>query len=288
MRTRATAPTVTATRSNLLTAARPVNIPGERWNVEGIAYEPHNYGQTGGGNFDPHCGHDDLDLSAGERATLVEWDVWAIKWAEKCEAITPAAVDALPGMALAGLAAHQSHLIEEVLYRFPHEGAEHPNVGLASTAATTLAGGAAVGVVTAFRLLVKHLKDNLKGVRGMIHVPVDAVPVLDFYGLLTVAGNQLLAGSTDHLVVGGSGYSGAGPSGAIPSDGFSWFYATSQVDVRIGPIAPPASRAEIVDVTTNTAEATAWQPVLVSWDRAAHAAVQVCLPDPGPDCGEGS
>lgn len=291
MRTFVAAPSVATTRSNLLSAARPINVPGERWNVEGITYLPHRY--DGGESFDPSClALPELQLEDGAGPMdAVSWDVAAIYWPESCPNIIPAEIADLRRRAAAGLEDHRSDLIENLLWTnevdgsdFATSGAGHPNVGLANAAATTLGGGA-VGVVPAMSLLLEALADSLHGVRGMIHVPLEALPYLDFYGQVTTAGNQLLAGSSDHLVVAGSGYPGTSPAGAIPGAGFTWFYATSQVDVRLGPI---DIFDPVVDRLSNTAIARAIQAVIVSWDRQAHFAVQVCLPDPGPECGAAS
>lgn len=276
-------PTVASTRNNLLSAAREINVPGERWPLGGIAYTPHNY--EGGFSWDPACGTPGLKDDGPTIPGAVEWDPAIIYWAERCEVITPAVLGDLGARAVAALDAHRSHLLEALLWTNVVEGADfgatHPNVGLADAPAVELNGGDPVGPVTAISLLVGALSTSLKGTRGVIHLPASALPFVDFYGGSVVVGNQLLAGSVDHQLAAGSGYPGTGPDGSAPGEGFAWFYATSPIDVRLS---PSVVYEPIVDYQTNTAVARAEQAVVVSWDRRAHYAVLVCLGEPGPEC----
>lgn len=277
------APLATTSRHNLLTGARVIE-PGERFPLGGIAYNPHNY--QGGHSFDPSCEAGPVNLEDGLEPTVVEWDPAAIYWGIKCENPTPADIATARQRAEAGLEVHRSHLIEELLWTNATAGTDlgalHPNVGLADAPATELNGGSPLGIVPAIAALLEALATSLKGVRGTIHVPPQALAYLDFYGNSVVVGNQIVPGSADHTIVAGSGYHhNTDPSGTPAPDGYAWFYATSQVEVRLGAVSVP-DRGFVW--TTNTVEVYAMQPVIVSWDRGAHYAVQVCLSDPGPEC----
>lgn len=291
IRTPVDAPLAAATRNNLLQAARVLEQGPERFPLGGIAYNPHSYG--GGHSFDPSCeAPGESPLEDADGPTLVEWDPAAIYWVERCDNPTPEELEVVRQRALAGLEVHRSDLIERILWtnhvNGTDLGATHPNVGLADTPGSgpgvdILNGGAAMGPVAAISALVGALAGSLHGVRGAIHVPVEALPFLDFYGNSVVVGGGLLAGSVDHQLVAGSGYDGSGPDGSPAAAGFTWFYATSPIEVRLGPVVVPDTLDHFTR-TENTVQVWAQQPIIVSWDRGAHHAVQVCLTDPGPEC----
>lgn len=278
------APLATTSRHNLLVAARVLEQGDERFPLGGIAYNPHGY--SGGHTFDPSCEGGPIDLEPGLEPTIAEWDPAAIYWGIRCEQPTPSDIAAARQRAEAALETHRSHLLEELLWTNQTAGtdlgAQHPNVGLADAPATILNGGTPLGIVPAIAALLEALATSLKGVRGTIHVPPQALAYLDFYGNSVVVGNQIVTGSADHTYVAGSGYHhNTDPTGTPAPEGYAWFYATSQVEVRLGPVVVP-DRGFIW--TQNVVEVYAQQPVIVSWDRGAHYAVQVCLGDPGPEC----
>ena len=269
-------------RTGLTTTVGRLEVPGERWQW-GVTYRPRRY--DAGATFDSRtC--DASTLTVTEHPDNVEWDAYGIWWGEQCTLARPQAFEQLAADAAANLELHQSHLIEQVLWTGEVDGAAYgpPNVGLADPAATLLASGAQTGVVEAWRLILDHLATCLAGARGVIHVPASAVAYLDYYGLIRREGTLIMAGSADHLVVAGSGYTGSGPDGVLPGGNDRWFYATSPVEVRVGPVEIISAPAETLDRASDEVEIRAWQPALAHWDRQCHAGVRVCLEDPGPLC----
>lgn len=288
MRQPVTPPTPQATRHSLTNGARIIDGGPERFPFDGIVYEVHN--PQNGGTFDPSCqSASDLSELEAENPDLVEWDPAAITWTEGCDNPTPFGIEQARQRAASEIEAHRSHLIERVLWTNQAGGldlgASHPNVGLADTPATVLNGGAPLGIVPAMSALVGALATGLAGLRGVIHVPALALPFLDFYASAVSVGGSLLPGSADHVLIGGTGYLTTGPDGSDPGEGFAWFYATSTIELRLGPVEIPGPVFVPAD---NEVKVIATQPVIVSWDRTAHYAVQVCLGDPGPECEGGS
>lgn len=270
-------------RTGLIGAAGITDDPVERWQL-GITYRPHRY--LSGGSYDPTaCAAQSLTVTA--HPPIVEWDAYAIWHGEVCEVARPAALGELRQDAINMLEVQSSHKVERVLWTGKADGAAlfPPNVGLASavidSGATVV--GTGLGVVPGFTALINALNDCLGGARGMIHVPSEALPFLDFFQLVTRQGTQLVGRSVDHLIVAGSGYTGSGPGDIAPAAGFTWFYATTPVQVRLGPTQSGGDWDQL-DRATNELVVRAWRPALASWDRQCHLAVNVCLEDPGPLC----
>ncbi|MDQ5840618.1 MAG: hypothetical protein M3537_05635 [Chloroflexota bacterium] len=282
-RTPVTPPIATAARTGLIGAVGITDEPQERWE-QGIAYRPRQYISEGA--FNPrNCSPQDLALTSPP--DVVEWDAYGIWGGELCQVARPEALGELRQGVVNMLEVQASDKIEYILWSNDAGGDMFPpNVGLASPLAdsgATVVGGGSLGVVPAWSALIKALKVCLGGARGMIHVPVWATPWLDFYGLLTRVGNQLFTKSADHIVIAGAGYSGTGPGNVAPDAGFAWFYATTPVQVRLGPIQSSGDWDQF-NRATNAIEVRAWAPALASWDRECHLAVEVCLEDPGPLC----
>ena len=275
------APTPRPVRTGLLATAGRTDVPAERWQ-HGVAYLPHSY--TAGTSINTaDCAPQTLDVTAGP--DLVEWDAWAVWWGERCEAARPEAFAEAQQMAVSGLDTHLSHLIEGTVWTGKVDGAPYgpPNVGLVD-APTLLASGTQVGVVEAWRRILAYASETLRGARGMIHVPYEALALLDYYGLIVREGTLIMSGSGDHLVVAGTGYTGSGPGDVLPGGDDRWFAVTSLFEVRVGPVEVSSDPAETLDRASNTVEVRAWRPVLAHFDRQAHAMVRVCLEDPGPLC----
>ena len=270
-------------RTGLVGAVGRTEIPAERWQW-GVTYRPRRY--DSGRSFQPQdC--DPQTLTVDPPPDIVNWDAWAIWWGERCDAVRPDSFDELRADAAANLELHQSHLIEQTFWSGQVGGAPMPapNVGLATTgAADLLAGGANVGVIEGWRLLLAYLATTLAGARGIIHVPHEATALLDHYGLIRREGTLTVAASADHLVVPGTGYTGSGPGDVLPGGNDRWFYATSPVEVRVGPVDVTWEPVDTLDRAADTVDVRASQPVIAHWDRQAHGAVRVCLEDPGPLC----
>lgn len=274
-------PTPRPVRTGLLASTGRTDIPAERWQY-GVAYRPRRY--DAGASIDTRdCAPQTLTITA--HPDVVEWDAWTVWWGEVCDAARPEAFAEAEQAAVANLDAHLSHLVEETVWSGKVDGAAFgpPNVGLVD-APTLLASGAQVGVVEGWRLVLDYASDVLRGARGMIHVPYEALALLDYYGLVTREGTLIMAGTADHLVVAGTGYTGSGPGDVLPGGDDRWFAVTSLYEVRVGPVEVSSDPAETLDRGSNTVEVRAWRPVLAHFDRQAHAMVRVCLEDPGPLC----
>lgn len=148
---------------------------------------------------------------------------------------------------------------------------------------TTAVTGVAVDVATGLGRLEQALA-NCYGGRGVIHVPLEALPSLDAFGLLRPVGGrdvgsgqfgrqlETLAGN---LVAVGAGYPGTGPNGVDPGTTTTWLYATGPVfmyrsDVKINPFPSTMNRQE------NTIEMIAERTYVLGFDCCLHA-VQVTL-----------
>ena len=277
-------------RGNLVSAVGTVEVPTERWRGQGITYRPHRYVAGAAYAVDPDCGPHTTPTVAPP--ALVEWDDVVLTWEETCAAFTPADLADLRERVRQDFEAQFSHKLEGVLWTNKVGGVDlatsHPNVGLASTGVSTLVFGDPVGVMTAWRGLLRRMSTCLGGARGVIHVPQWSTGYLDYYGLIIKEGTRLVGTSSDHIVVAGTGYTGAGPGDVAPAAGNAWFYATSMVEVRRGAVEVPALDPENVDRVDNSVAVYGTAPALASWDRACHLAVEVCLEDPGPLCAEGS
>jgi hypothetical protein len=169
---------------------------------------------------------------------------------------------------------------------FPHLAATadvFDNASVQLQVATTIVTGAPVDVATGIGLLEQGLADCYGGV-GIIHVPTKLLPSLDARTLIHPVGGrdvgtgqfgrqlQTLAGN---LVAVGAGYPGTSPSGAAPTAGAVWVYATGPVfmyrsDVKVTPF------SSAVDRTNNTIQMIAERTYVLGWDCCV-LAVQVNL-----------
>jgi len=234
--------------------------------------------------FDP-CA--DFTVSESE-GSEVNWNAWGIARGAECSTLNGGeeALGDVQDRADALLAAQSSYLAEYTFWTgivgaSTFAGLGWPNRPLSSALATDLTPtDGEAGVVEAFGLIHEYLADTLRGLRGVIHVPPQLLPYASFYGTVVRDGFQLGAALSDHLVIAGSGYTGSGPGNVAQPDNRTWIYATSMV--RVG-----QSDAEVraaIERESNTAKAIAYKAVLAEWDLTAHAAVRVCLTDPGPEC----
>jgi hypothetical protein len=147
------------------------------------------------------------------------------------------------------------------------------------TAATdvTPTPGTAIDAAQALGLLEDALADCYGGV-GVIHIPRIALPTFAARGLVRREGSQLFT-TGGNLVAAGSGYTGSGPDGAMPSGG-PYIYATGAVSITRGPVThrPPRGSDEAArfDKATNTVHSIAERTNLLLWE-CCHVAVQVAL-----------
>ena len=178
-------------------------------------------------------------------------------------------------------------LVDGIELAFPHLAADAQVVDaegivlqpVASTAVT----GAAVDVATGLGRLEQALADCYGG-RGVIHVPLEALPSLDAYTLVRpVGGRDATSGQfgrqletlAGNLVAVGAGYAGTGPDGTDPGATTTWLYASGPVfmyrsNVRVNPF------SSTVDRSNNTVEMIAERTYVLGFDCCLHA-VQVQL-----------
>lgn len=154
--------------------------------------------------------------------------------------------------------------------------------------------GAGMGLVTAFSELEQAIAEGSSWAIGMIHAQPRVVAA--WYGLRLIekVGN-ILVSPLGTIVVPGRGYTGDGPAagtGDSPASlggDASWAYATSLVQVRLGPAfystSPDATAqpsrdpnahgtqaAENIDRDANTMTIRGWMDATANWDGCVWAA----------------
>lgn len=150
--------------------------------------------------------------------------------------------------------------------------------GPAATGAGTVLQSAATVVTSAATDLVEALglvEAQLAwcyGNQGVIHVPRSMGPQLAHSALVKQQGSQLVTVPNGNLVVLGSGYTGSGPTGAIPA-GSAWIYGTGAVTLRRSDIELP-DIPTAVDRATNDMVAIAQRTYSITWE-CCHVAAQV-------------
>ena len=170
---------------------------------------------------------------------------------------------------------------------FPHLAADAQVVDgdgvILQPTTSTAVTGAAVDVATGLGRLEQALADCYGG-RGVVHVPLEALPTLVAYQLIVpVGGRDAASGQfgrqlqtvAGNLVAVGAGYPGTGPNGVDPGTTSTWLYATGPVFMyRSDVFVTPATSA--VDRSNNTIEMIAERTYVLGFDCCLHA-VQVEL-----------
>lgn len=151
-----------------------------------------------------------------------------------------------------------------------------PNRFLASTDSVdvTPTPGTAVKPRYGLALLEKALGDCGTGVRGTIHATRDVASALNL-----PASNAVLKTPLGNTVIAGSGYTGSGPDGTIPSGQAAWMYATGPVTVRLGDITaiPGSNRAQGTNIAINEVKVYADRPAAATIDGCCMFGVLVDL-----------
>jgi hypothetical protein len=134
--------------------------------------------------------------------------------------------------------------------------------------AATVVTGAALNAVDALGVLEGALVSTLGG-QGMIHVPQALAPTLAL--LLKQQGGKLVSPNGNTVVIGG-GYQGTAPTGAIPTTGTCWMYATGPVmGYRTPPKLYAANPAERFDRSLNTMKAIVERTYVLGYDCSLYA-----------------
>lgn len=286
--TPAATPILQGVRTGLLRAADQIQPePGFEVDSGGVTYQPNT--ADPGQAFDLCTPLDEIEYP-DEGA--VSWEAWGQEASSQCftGSTTQAEQEA---RALQRYNAQISHMVESTFWtgELPlggdsFAGAGMPNRPLASSLATNLTGSAAVGIVTGFNFAIEYLADTVGGLRGMIHVPYKLLPYLSFYNTVIRDGFNLFTSLADHIVVAGTGYNGNGPGNVPAAGGRTWIYVTT-------PVRAFASQPNVRSALDRTGNLNRWGAIafgiaLAEWDLQAHAAIQVCIPDPGPECTVGA
>ncbi len=276
-------------RIGLLEAGQVEPLPPEtltRLGVAGLGYQAYEQGAPVANTFDPCTATANIGLDEGTEQSR---NAWPVSVGEECITLDDQDGTAASARAVARLRAQSSHLAEYTFWTGnigtsgdTFTSLTWPNRALASNVAavTNLTPLAPLGVVAGFSAAMRHLADNLGGLRGVIHIPVDLLPYASYYDVVIRDGFTLGTALGDHLVIAGSGYPGTAPDGTAAAAGTVWMYATGMVRAGATPIVTNSA----VDRETNKSQAIATRTVLAEWDQQVHAAVQICLPDPGPAC----
>lgn len=278
----AATPILQGVRTGLLRSAGPLLT--DRWGTGGVAYRPNT--SFPGESFDPCAAP---QITPDEEGSL-EWVPWGHALSSGCLSISTDEAEERSRVAQR-YSAQISHMTEQVFWTGNLDDGSNflgngwPNRPLADPLSDDLTITGPVGVVTAFNFALEYLADTVGGLRGMIHLPYKVLPYLAFYGVVIRDGFNLLTALADHIVVAGTGYPGTAPDGSPAEGGSVWIYVTTPVRAQ----ATEASvNSDLDQEGDNHWEAVASGLALAEWDLAAHAAIQVCIEDPGPDCTTGS
>jgi hypothetical protein len=135
-------------------------------------------------------------------------------------------------------------------------------------AATTVT-GTAVNIVDGLGMLEQALGQCFVGA-GIIHVPPNALPVLDALGLVYSDGSRLRT-RRGNLVAVGSGYPTTSPAGVAAPFGQSWIYATGPMFMyRSAPKLVAAPKESFVR-STNLVKAIAERTYVLGFDCCLYA-----------------
>lgn len=269
---------------SLTSSVNVINDDG-RWTTEGVTFRADPCSNTGFVTFcGPEEGNDDKAIT--ESGRILTFDSFFFWEGDRCSVVGTRAREDLAGRLETKLIRNTSNRVEA---RF--EGTVLAANLATDLVATTITGP--LGVVEAMYALADALNGDLNGDRGMIHVPQAVAAYLSFYSVVErTAGNILKLANSDHVVVTGTGYQGLGPATTIggdpvtPAAGTVWAYATSPVEVRVSSVEVFAGDiAGNLNRENNQIEIRAERAAVAYFDRCAHYAVNVCLPDPGPACG---
>ena len=138
--------------------------------------------------------------------------------------------------------------------------------------------GAPVDVVEALGLLEGYL-GSCYGGEGVIHVPAQALAHLDAYSLVRAEGAVLRTRAGHKVAVYGSN-NRQGPTGANPTAGQAWFYATGNVVFRRSGVKELGRRpADFVGRADNSTVYVVERTYVLDWDCCLGAA-QVSLGGP--------
>lgn len=288
-------PPVSAPLHGLLSSARSVSEPDDRWEL-GLTFRPESYAQ--GAAWDPRRCNDDgtenpvADKSVGTQPGLEEFDPYIVEIEERCSTWGFPSSE-FEQRARRQLEAAQGKQIE---HEFWTGTINQQNFSLAR-ACTVQAVADGIGILNpnpttsgitpftpwmALAKLNQGLADAGPGSRGMIHASALLVELwaqADY--LQEDRSGRLITKSRGTIVVSGSGYPGTGPEGhpkQTPDPDTEWAFATRLVDIRLGAVQVyPDNVGDATDKRTNTIAYRAERTAAAAPDRGAVLAALVTL-----------
>lgn len=170
------------------------------------------------------------------------------------------------------LLACQSKLIEKELWA----GGNSNSINPAFTDATGPEGPVDVSPVTKPKAdaiiasIEQAIADCGCGSRSLIHMRPYILGLILAHGnnVLRREGNKWLT-PMDHIVIPGSGYTGAGINGDAVTSTNEWIFATPMIEIRLGPVDyTPNTMAEAIDRKTNTVRFFAQRVAAATFDTS--------------------
>lgn len=161
---------------------------------------------------------------------------------------------------LAGPASVYPHLAANVAVVDPVQGS---NLQVVLQPAATVVTGSAVGATQGIGALEAALAQCYDG-EAVLHVPVQAIPVMASNVLFYRDGNALRT-FNGNRVVAGAGYANTSPSGVAAPAGTAWIYATGALFMYKGGV-EQFTREQSLDRNTNTFKAIAQRTYVLGWD----------------------
>lgn len=251
-----------------------------RWGVGGVAFTPELQCVAPGGARNPCDASADFTPSVND--PTVEWMPVVVSGSARCSTLG-GDIDRQEQVAVRRMNADASHQLERELWEgavastaTDADGNPWPNRwftdGTADNLTANLTGGA--NLTHGFACLHQYLAETTRGQPGMIHATWQTV--IHWWGLdlISDVGGGRLETPAGHVVVAGSGYTGASPQGAPAADQSIWAYATSMVTVRLG---DPDPVTKVHDWETNTDLVLATRLAVASFDGCALGAVELAL-----------
>lgn len=145
-----------------------------------------------------------------------------------------------------------------------------PNVALIDAA--TQIDSDIVPLFQGFAYAQQWLAERIDG-RGVFHMQPIVASLLGAAGFLRREGNALFD-VFDNVVVAGQGYPGTGPGGVAHDTKTSWIYATSMIEILLGPVEVIGGEQEM-DRNRNTVTFRAERAVAASLDGCALGALEL-------------
>jgi hypothetical protein len=164
------------------------------------------------------------------------------------------------------------------------QGETHDNLALSAASATILNSGTAMSAAKALALLdFKIGSTSPCGEQGVIHMTRDIAGLLSASYMLFHKEDGRIETISGTPVIIGSGYSGAGPTGATgatATDANKWMYGTGTVEVYVGKVdVVNDNNGQAYDVSGNQNDMRlkAIRPAAVYFDTSIHLAIRVNL-----------